>query len=116
MIEREALACWWGITHFKHYLYGSNFVVRVDHKPLVDLFTTKGGGEATPRISRWQFRLMEHNFSVEYVPGKRNLLGDCLSRLPSVSNKIVEAKDAHDDLELVCCIIVQSEDVISERE
>ena len=32
--EREALAIVWGVEHFHQYLYGSQFSIVTDHKPL----------------------------------------------------------------------------------
>ncbi|KAJ1184493.1 hypothetical protein NDU88_001299 [Pleurodeles waltl] len=81
-IEREALACFWAINHFKFFLWGLPFLVRTDHKPLISLFTVKGKDHATPRIAKWIMGLEGFNFDMQYVPGKRNILADCLSRLP----------------------------------
>lgn len=84
VIEKEALAYCWGIRHFKYFVWGLSFRVRTDHKPLVHLF--KGGkgleSSVTPRISRWMLSVLEYNFEVEYVRGSRNVVADCLSRMP----------------------------------
>ncbi|KAJ1208272.1 hypothetical protein NDU88_003658 [Pleurodeles waltl] len=80
VIEREALACMWAVKHFRFYLWGLPFVVRTDHRPLVQIFSSKKGEELTPRIKRWVEGLMEYNFTVEYVPGPKNIVADFLSR------------------------------------
>lgn len=41
IIELELLAIFYAIVHFKPYLYGTNFLVKTDHKPLVYLFSLK---------------------------------------------------------------------------
>ncbi len=37
--EREALAVQWGVEHFHLYLYGKDFTVVSDHKPLISIFS-----------------------------------------------------------------------------
>ena len=39
--KRELYALMWSMRKFHNYLYGCEFVARVDHKPLVDLVTAK---------------------------------------------------------------------------
>ncbi|KAJ1173097.1 hypothetical protein NDU88_004938, partial [Pleurodeles waltl] len=82
VIEREALACSWAIKHFKFYLWGLPFVVRTDHKPLIQIFSSKKNEDLSPRIKRWVEGLLDYNFQVEYIPGTRNCVADFLSRAP----------------------------------
>ncbi|KAJ1156154.1 hypothetical protein NDU88_008878 [Pleurodeles waltl] len=86
VIEREALACCWGINHFRFYLWGIPFKLRTDHKPLTYIF--KGGrgleGNVTPRVSRWLLSVMEKTFDVEFVKGSRIVVADYLSRMPII--------------------------------
>lgn len=100
-IEKEALALWWGVQYFRSFLWGNDFILRTDHKPLVDLFTTKGGGRATPRIAKWQYRLQEFNYHLVYVAGVKNHLADCLSRLP-LSDEVNDPP--LEDLDFVCAV------------
>ena len=76
-IERESLAILFGIERFRMYHYGLRFVVRMDHKPLVTLFSP--GSNPLPRIERWVTRLMAYDFKVVYQPGVLNS-ADYLSR------------------------------------
>ncbi|KAJ1119863.1 hypothetical protein NDU88_008048 [Pleurodeles waltl] len=79
-IEREALAIRWACRHFHLYLYGHEFQVVTDHKPLVPLFA--GSPRlAPPRIERWAVLLQPYRFTVVYRPGVNNP-ADYLSRHP----------------------------------
>ena len=78
-MERKALACYWGILHFKFYLWGLTFVVRTDHKPLAYMFSVKGSSSSTQRIANWRLGLEVYNFRVEYVQDSKNLVADYLS-------------------------------------
>ena len=48
--DREMLAVVFGVEHFHLYLYGSNFTVYTDHKPLLGIY--KSQKSATARIER----------------------------------------------------------------
>lgn len=89
VIEREALAVFWAIHHFKFYLWGLPIVVRTDHRPLCQVFTCREIDNLSPRIKCWIEGLSEFNFVTEYVPGSKNIVADCLSRLPLAQSKIV---------------------------
>ena len=78
-IEREALAIYWGILRFHVYLYGTDFKVITDHKPLETIFTAKHDPPA--RIQRWILKLQCYTFKVLYQPGSQNA-ADVLSRSP----------------------------------
>ena len=77
-IEREALAIVFAVGKFRQYLFGTNFVIQTDHKPLSIL-------QAKPcpsgRLSRWALFLQEFQFQVQYISGSDNCLADSLSRL-----------------------------------
>ncbi|KAJ1137106.1 hypothetical protein NDU88_003519 [Pleurodeles waltl] len=81
-IEKEALACWWGVKYFRNYVWGRKFELRTDHKPLINVFTTKGACRASSKIAKWEYTLQEYDFTMRYVPGVKNVNADCLSRLP----------------------------------
>ena len=56
-IEREAYAVVYSIKKLRHYLYGSQFTVLTDHKPLNSLFTKE---ITNCRIQRWAVLLAEY--------------------------------------------------------
>ena len=76
--EKEALAIVWAVERFNLYLFGMQFELESDHKPLECIYGRKSKPSA--RIERWVLRLQGYNFKVVYRPGKTNI-ADVLSRL-----------------------------------
>ena len=81
-IEKEALAVTWACERFSQFLFGKPFLVETDHSPLVSLLSKKRIDELPIRIQRFRLRLLRYSYSVVYVPGKRQLTADALSRAP----------------------------------
>ncbi|CAC5387482.1 unnamed protein product [Mytilus coruscus] len=82
--EREALAVVWGCERFHLYLYGKEFILVTDHKPLEVIYSPKSKPPA--RIERLAMRLQPYTFKVKYKPGPQNA-ADCLSRLSQVQDE-----------------------------
>ena len=80
-IEKEALAVVFGCTKFHKMLYGRNFVVESDHKPL-EVILNKSILSAPMRVQRMMLKLQPYSFTLIHVKGKSLGLADCLSRLP----------------------------------
>ncbi|XP_063892502.1 uncharacterized protein K02A2.6-like [Helicoverpa armigera] len=76
--EKEALALVWAVEHFDMFLYGKEFDLITDHKPLEVIFGPRS--KPCARIERWVLRLQSYKFKIKYVPGKNNI-ADPLSRL-----------------------------------
>ena len=83
-LEKEGLAVIFGVKRFHQYLFGRNFTIYSDHKPLHHLFreTNAIPAMASARIQRWALTLGAYNYSIMYKAGKLNANADLLSRLP----------------------------------
>lgn len=77
-IEKELLAIVSALENFRHYLYGREFLIITDHKPLTFLFDTKN---VNNRLHRWRLNLMEFNFKITHKQGVQNVVADALSRI-----------------------------------
>lgn len=78
IIEKELLAIHFALKSFRHYLYGQNFTVFSDHKPLIYLFKLKN---PSSKLMRIKMDLEEFDFSIEYIKGPENVVADALSRI-----------------------------------
>lgn len=81
-IEKEALALLMALKHFKVYLGGSMFPIKVytDHNPLVFLNRMYNTSQ---RLMRWSLTLQEFNIEIVHKRGTDNVIADGLSRAHS---------------------------------
>lgn len=79
-IEKELLAIVFACERFHHFLYGREFVVHSDHKPLESL-VKREIDDVTMRLQRMFMQLLKYpGMTIKYTPGKEMLVADCLSR------------------------------------
>ena len=79
-IELESLAVAWAMEKFHHFLYGNQFTLETDQKPL-EAILSKSLNQATPQLQRILIRTFPYNLKIRYIPGLTNQIADCLSRL-----------------------------------
>ena len=79
-IELESLAVTWAMEKFHHFLYGNEFTLKTDQKPL-EAILSKSLNQATPRLQRILIRTFPYHFKIKFIPGVNNQVADCLSKL-----------------------------------
>lgn len=84
-IQKELLSIVWAIKHFRPYLYGTSFIIRTDHKPLIYLF---GMRDPSSRLLKFRLALEEYDFKIEYIKGSDNGPADALSRVHMTSQEL----------------------------
>ena len=77
VIERECFAIVWAVEKFHRYLYGTEFIIEVDHEPLSYLQSAK---TLNSRLMRWALRLQPYRFRIVHIRGSDNVCADYLSR------------------------------------
>ena len=98
--EREMVGVVWAAEHFHLYLYGSEFTIATDHKPLLEIFNSHKPTSAC--IDRWKLRLMPYNCQLIYRPGKdAENPADFMSRHPGTA-ECEERNIAEDYVNYIC--------------
>ena len=73
----ELLAIVFSFRIWRHYLYGEQIEVFSDHKSLKYIFPQR---DLNMRQRRWIEYLEDYDFTLNYHPGKANVVADALSR------------------------------------
>ena len=80
-LEQEALGTIWGMEKFHYFLYGKEFTLETDQKPLVSIYK-KHLVDISPRVQRLIVRSFPYlPFNVVYKKGKDIPVADALSRV-----------------------------------
>ncbi len=81
-IEREGLAVIFGVSKFHKYIYGQEFTIITDHKPLLGLFKEDRAISPTgsARVQRWTLVLASYHYQLVYKPGSKISNEDGLGR------------------------------------
>lgn len=102
-LDRELLAIYLSVKHFRYFVEGRNFTVYTDHKPLTTAMSSTA--ERSPRQSRHLEFISQFTTDIQHVKGKNNVVADFLSRIdePEVASMKV-------NLELKALVELQKED------
>lgn len=82
--DRELLAIYTAIKHFKHILEGRNFTIYTDHKPITYAFN-QNLEKASPRQARQLSYIGQFSTDIQFIKGQENSVADTLSRLDTIS-------------------------------
>ena len=77
--DRELLAVFCAIKHFRHFVEGRSFTAFTDHKPLTSAIDS--ATERSPRQTRHLSYISEFTTDLRHVSGKHNVVADALSRI-----------------------------------
>ena len=85
------MALIFAVKKFHTYLYGREFTLITDHKPLTTILRPKKGIPplAAARLQRWAILLSAYEYQIEFRSTTAHGNADCLSRLP-LSNQRLE--------------------------
>ncbi|GFS07115.1 Pol polyprotein [Elysia marginata] len=85
--DRELLAIYSAIQHFRFFLEGRPFSVLTDQKPLTYALTSKTA--RSPRQERQLSYIAEFTTDIRYISGPDNVVPDVLSRAPCTEQPMV---------------------------
>ena len=85
--DLELAAVVYALKQWRHFLYGEKCELYTDHKSLKHFFTQK---ELNMRQKRWVELIKDYDLTINYTPGKANVVADALSRKESCNPLIEE--------------------------
>ena len=96
-LEKEGLACIFGVKRFHSYLYGHPFELITDHKPLLALIGEHRptSPQASARIKRWSLLLAAYEYTLTFWGTHLHQNADALNRLPLPSAPALLLKYQH---------------------
>ncbi|XP_076384356.1 uncharacterized protein LOC117225084 [Megalopta genalis] len=83
--DRELLAIYTAVKHFRHAIEGREFIIYTDHKPIVFAFKQRSD-KCTPRQFRYLDLIGQFTTNIRHVSGKDNEVADALSRVETVTS------------------------------
>ncbi|GFU15042.1 hypothetical protein TNCV_3702281 [Trichonephila clavipes] len=82
--DRELLAIYSAIRHFRYMLEARDFTVFTDHKPLTYAFRQKSD-KCSPRQIRQLDFISQFTTNIVHIPGSDNIAADVLSRVSAIT-------------------------------
>ena len=107
-IEHELLAVVFTLERLNYYTAGYRVKVETDHKPLMSIWK-KSIASTSTRVQRLLLRLLQYDIDIQYLPGKRNIIADVLSRVSPLPPKAVDIKAINCMLKMNCQLTYQQQ-------
>lgn len=113
--DRELLAIFKSVQHFRYLLEARKFIVLTDHKPLTFAFKQKLE-KASPRQRNHLDFIAQFSTDIRYIPGSQNVTADALSRIEAIKirpldyEKLSKVQDEDPELKE---IIRENDNIIS---
>lgn len=82
--DRELLAIYSAIRHFRHMLEGREFTVFTDHAPLTHALNQKSDKHSPRQIRHLEF-ISQFTSDIRYLPGDQNSVADAFSRIEEIT-------------------------------
>ena len=87
--DRELLAAYNAIKHFRYLLEGRPFTLYTDHKPLTSAIASNA--DRSPRQTRQLSYIAEFTTDIQHIKGKFNVVADAMSRVNAITNTAVDS-------------------------
>ena len=100
--DRELLAIYEAVRHFRHMLEARHFTILTDHKPLTFAFQQKRDNCSPRQFNHLDF-ISQFTTEIRHISGQDNIVADALSRVEIVSAPVTHealAASQDDDDEL----------------
>lgn len=85
--DRELLAIYSAIKHFRHMVEGRTFIIFTDQKPLIYAFQQKAD-KCSPRQFRYLDFIGQFSTDIRHITGAQNIVADSLSRIDEINTTI----------------------------
>ncbi len=105
--DRELLAAYAAIKHFKHFLEGRQFTLFTDHKPLTTAISSQT--DRSPRQTRHLSYISEFTTNIQHLHGKYNVVADAFSRLNSLDMPNQTSQESSGTPSIKACASIQKE-------
>ena len=82
-VEKEGLACIFGVTQFHAYLFGHHFTLITDNEAIMSQFDSNKpiSSQVSGRIQRWALNLATYKYTSRFQPTNQHVNADAFSRL-----------------------------------
>ena len=78
--DRELLAIYLAVRHFRYFVEGRKFAIFTDHAPICKALFTRSQ-HSSPRQQRHLDYIAQFTSDLRHVKGEENVVADCLSRI-----------------------------------